>query len=368
MNRNAIILVVIVAIVLGVLAFRMITKETVVAESIEDIQKREGIPVHATVLQPEPFERWRLFSGSIEGKKQAPLYANIPARIRAVKAKQGDKVYRGKSIIELDPLSASQSYAALQTSRLQLADAKRMLDRMKPLYEAGAVSQEDFDRVKSGYEMAKAGYTDTSHMIRLTSPIKGVLTDLRVSPGDKVDPGQTVAVVADLSGIKVVLDVSQSDVEELVVGQKLVVGNSAEDRKKSCEGCSVAKISLSADAESRLFRVEGNLGADSSARPGTLRYVQVRTYLRDDALSVPVGAVIEHSGEFFVYVATPQGTAEKRALVLGKRNDFGAEVLSGLSPGDTVVTWGQNRLKGGEKLKVVSDKKAEIAADNTETE
>ncbi|MCZ7584328.1 MAG: efflux RND transporter periplasmic adaptor subunit [Deltaproteobacteria bacterium] len=254
--------------------------------------------------------------------------------------------------MSLDPLSSAGSYSALNQARVRVEDARRLYERMKPLYDAGAISREEFDQAKSAYDMASSGLTDASHSVQLASPIQGVLTDVRVDAGDRVESGDTLAVVADLSELRLILDVSQNDVEEFEEGQVVVIGRDAAARSNAPAG-RVARVGLSADAKTRLFRVEIALEADPELRPGTLRYAQVRTYRHDDAIAVPLASVLEDGGGRYVYVVSPDGAAERRNIVVGRSSEEFYEVVSGLSDRDRVVVWGQNRLKEGAKVRIV---------------
>ncbi len=352
MKRSVILVVGIGVAAAALVGYRFAKGKPVPQKSIEEIQKEQGVPVEAMTAEAGRFERWRRFSGELQGKEQAVLYANVPARVAKVAALQGDAVGRGRLIIRLDPLSATQSYSAISAARIQADDAKRFYERLAPLYEAGAVAKEDFDRAKSAYDMARAALTDTSGSMTLSSPIKGTLTDVRVREGDRVDPLQTLAVVADLSGAKFVMDVSQSDVEELKSGQTVAVC----DEDVAIADCnvrgSISRVSLSADASSRLFRVEAELPSMESPRLGTMRYARVLVYDRDGALAVPIESVIARDGKYSVF--TVEGDAAKRREVtIGKNDDRRVEIVSGLSPGERVVTWGANRIADGAKVKVV---------------
>lgn len=354
MKKTTIILLVIIVLAVGFMVFRLVTGETEKSLSIEDIQKKEGIPIDVTHVKLGTFERWRVFSGTVEGKEQASLYANFSARVRKVYATQGDKIYKGKTVIAMDPLSSSQTYSAFNMSRIRMEDAKRMYERMLPLHKSGAISNEDFDQVKSGYEMAKAGFTDARHSITLTSPIRGTLTDLRVNAGDKVEPGQPLAVVADISGAKAVMDVSEADVSELTDGQKVVMSSSSSERTDNLMTGEISRISLSADMMTHLFRVEARLDVEGEFRFGILRYVHVLTYRNEKAVMAPLSALIQKGNEYFVFTVNEKSEALLTPVSIGKRNDKQAEISAGLSEGQTLVTWGQNRLSGGEKVKVIS--------------
>lgn len=352
MKRSVLLVVGIGVAAAALVGYRFAKGKPVPQKSIEEIQKEEGVPVEALTARAGRFERWRRFSGELQGKEQAVLYANVPARVAKVAAVQGETVGRGRLIIRLDPLSATQSYTALSAARIQAEDAKRFFERLAPLYEAGAVAKEDFDRAKSAYDMARAALTDASGSMTLSSPIKGTLTDVRVREGDRVDPLQTLAVVADLSGAKFVMDVSQSDVEELRTGQTVAVC----DEGVAVDDCrvrgTISRLSLSADASSRLFRVEAELPSMENPRLGTMRYARVLVYEKDSALAVPIESVIARDGRMSVFIVE-DGVAKRRDVTVGKNDERRAEIVSGLAEGEQVVTWGANRIADGAKVKVV---------------
>lgn len=352
MKRSVILVVGIGVAAAALVGYRFAKGKPVAQKSIEEIQKEQGVPVEALTVEAGRFERWRRFSGELQGKEQAVLYANVPARVAKVAAVQGEAVGKGKLIIRLDPLSATQSYAALSAARIQADDAKRFYERMAPLYEAGAVAKEDFDRAKSSYDMARAALTDASGSMTLSSPITGTLTDVRVREGDRVDPLQTLAVVADLSGAKFVADVSQGDVEELRPGQTVAVCDDGVAIADCGARGAISRVSLSADSSSRLFRVEAELPSMESPRLGTLRYARVLVHERDGALAVPIESVITREGKTSVFVVEGD-IAKRREVTIGKNDERRVEIVTGLSPGERVVVWGANRIADGAKVKVV---------------
>ncbi|MBZ0273222.1 efflux RND transporter periplasmic adaptor subunit [bacterium] len=341
--------------VVGIVVYRMAAPGEARPESIEAIQEREGVPVRAETIEHETFERWATFTGAVEGKTQAAIYSHVPARVRSVARRQGDEVRAGASLITLDPLSAQQSFSALAQARIRVEDARRMYERMKPLYEAGAISREEFDQAKSAFDAAQAGLTDASHSMNLTTPIAGTVTDMRVTEGDRVEPGATLALVADLSGRKVVLDVAQGDVVDLEEGQIARI-EPAGAPDKIAEGV-VERISLSADPNTRLFRVEVKVEAAPFLRPGTLARVRVRTLHRDEALSVPIEAVTREDDGASVFVVTADNKAERKTVTTGAGNGKRWLVTQGLAAGDRVVSFGQNRLSDGRLVRIVDDAK-----------
>lgn len=316
--------------------------------SIEEVQRKDGIPVDVFVAKMDHFTRWKKLVGSVEGIKQAPIYSNMTARVRNVMVKQGQRVGRGQAIIVLDPLSVSQSYQALEGARLQYENLKREYERIKPLYEAGAVSESQFDQLKLGLEAAKAALKDIRSSITLRSPISGIVTDLRVRMGEKTEPGLTLAVIADLRKANLKLEVSQRDLEELKEGQEIIVTNG--DQSQQASG-TIKRISLSADPETRLFLVEATIDGNGHIRPGTLQNVRIKTTDLEQALVIPRDAVITSTGQMFVFVVA-NDKCEKREIKVANYNDTMIVVEEGLSLGEQVVIWGMNLLNGGETVQI----------------
>ncbi len=350
MKLSRLIIILVLVGVAGLIIYRFATSGgEEKAASIEDIRRSEGIAVDVVTAKTATFERWRKFIGNLEGIKQSPIYASAPMRVRNILAKQGDRVGAGRALIVLDPLSSPQSYSALQGARLQYDNLKREFNRLKPLHEAGAISDSQFDQIKTQLEAAEAGLRDVQASLTLSSPISGTLTDMRVREGEKVDPGATLAVVADMSKANIKLEVSQSDMEELAVGQPAKVIH--RDGSEGGAG-KVHRISLSADEQSRLFLVDVMLEENGHLRAGTLQTVLVRTIYQENALTIPLAALVKVGNEMFVYVVTAESKAEKRPVVMAAGNETSLWITEGLNDGDQVVVWGMNLLAGGEKVKI----------------
>jgi RND family efflux transporter MFP subunit len=137
------------------------------------------------------------------------------------------------------------------------------------------------------------------------------------------------------------------------------LGNKPANRSAEKYDGKIRKISLSANTVTRLFRVEVELASAANARPGTLSYVQVKTYQANDTIAVPLRAVISKQNESYVFVINQDNIGQKRLVKTGRMNDDSYEILTGLEPGEKIVIYGQNRLSDGEKVLVLDEKKSE---------
>ncbi len=347
--RNIIIVAVAVGL-LGLLAFRFVTSGTgEKIPSTEDIRRAEGIPVDVFNIAAGEFENWLEKSGNLEGIEQAPIYANMPARVRSVRVRQGRQVKAGQVIIVLDPLSATQTYSAREGARLRYETLKREYERLQPLHEAGAISDSQLDQAKLMLQSARAALRDVSASLTLHTPIGGTVTDVRVRAGEKVEPGETLAVIAKIDKARLEIEVSSRDVKLIATGQPAVV---AENGNGETASGSVCCVSLSADPKTRLFLVEVILDSQGSLPPGTLQRVKIRIHHEHNAILVPNLALIASPGKMEVFVVTKDKTATKRAIEIGSQNEKFSVVKSGLQEGDQVIVWGANLLAGGEKVQI----------------
>lgn len=347
--RNIIIIVVVVG-VLGLIAYRFATsgsQEKI--PGIDEVRRNEGVPVDVYAVKTGLFEKWVEKTGNLEGFEQAPIYANMSGRVRSVSVKQGQKVGAGRTIIVLDPLSSTQTYSAQESTRLQYENLKREYERLLPLHKAGAISDSQLDQLKLGMDSARAALKDVSASLTLLAPISGVVTAVRVGPGDQVEPGETLAVVAKIDRARLKLEVSGRDVKMIRTGQPAVIVENGNGEKATGV---VAAVSLSADPETRLFLVEIVLDAQGALAPGTLQRAKIRVENEESVLLVPTSSLLTAQGKTTVFVVKPDQTSEKREIEIGSQNGVFAVVRSGLNDGEQVVVWGANLLAGGEKVQI----------------
>lgn len=348
--RNLFLLLVVLGIA-GLIIYRFATYgEAEQLPSLEEVRRTDGMPVDIVTIKQGPFEKWLEMTGQLEGIVQAPIYANMPVRIRQVLVEQGETVRAGKPLIVLDSLSATSSYSMRESARLQYENAKREYERLAPLYKAGAISESNLDMAKTAMESAKALLTDANATLTLNSPVDGIVTDMRIRPGDKVNAGDTLAVVAEVKQVRMKLYVSKRDVKLIKAGQPVEVVPNGEDIEIITGR--VDNVSLSADPQSRLFLVEVVLDSQGQLLSGTMQRVRIQINRLDDVVTAPVQALITTNGTVQAYVVKEDMTCEKRALQISVNNDTQVVVTSGLQTGEKVVVSGMNLLTGGEKVQI----------------
>lgn len=202
------------------------------------------------------------------------------------------------------------------------------------------------DKVSAGQMLAQIESRqvgDPPPVITLKSEIDGYVAERQAFPGQPVEPENTLFRIIDISEILVRAHVYERDIASVATGQSVRV-----------------KLEAFPDRvfEGRVDRVGSELELDPSVLPVWVRVRNVGDLLRpnmratvrmvtgrsDDAIAVPLEAVLGDSGTYFVYLDNGD-YFEKINVVLGQRDDQFVEIIEGVFPGDRVVTRGNYQLQ-----------------------
>ena len=315
-------------------------------ESAQDVERVTA--VRADVIAASDQKVTAEYTGTIQGAEQAIIYAKIAETVQRIKVLEGEEVFPGRVLIELDKYGPTSQYVQ---ARSMLATSEKNFKKMESLYQDGAVSESQLDGVRTEYEVNKAAFDAARKLVEIESPIAGHVTSIDVTVGDFIAVGQELATVALTDRLQVTLMVSPSDAELIKIGQRvpLVSTDGIKGRGE------VIAVASSADPVTRKVSVKVEMDNSAGAlKPGL--FVRCEFTLRQfkGVVAIPRGAVIELSGVDFVYVAL-NGKAAKRQVELGIEMDGQVVVDSGLVTGDTLIVSGQSYLDDGFPVRLVSE-------------
>jgi len=311
----------------------------------------DTISVEAKLVESKELALTKTFSGTLEGEEQANIFAKIPERIMSVKVRVGDFVNSGSVLFELDKGGASSQFYQAQAAYL---NAQKNFERMKNLLAEGAISQQSFDQVETGFEVARANFDAARNTVEITSPISGVVTALNVSIGDLANPQMAMATVANIGRMKAKFNVGESDVPSLYVGQSAQIFS--EMNPEVIQTGKIFQLSKSANIQSRTFEMQAMFSntKDRWFKPGMFCRVNVNMKTKKDALVIPLAAVVKADNSEGVYLING-GKSYYKTIATGITDGILVEVISGLKAGDLIVTLGMNNLKDGTVV-VISNK------------
>ena len=292
------------------------------------------------------------FTGVVMPYEEAHIAPAVPARINRILVDVGDKVSKGQLLVEMDNTQLFQA-------QVQLDNLKTELQRLDTLLQAGAVTQQAYDQLKTQYEVAKSNIENLATHTQVRSTLNGVITGRYFSDGEMFSgtpgPAGKPAIVSinQIRPVKVMVGVSERFLPQVEEGQTADVRVDVFP-ERVFEG-RVNKIFPTIDRASGTFRVEIVIdNRDETLRPGM--FTRVELYLGEQqALLVPALAVMKQTGsnERFVFVVEDD-IARRITVQPGRNFDENLEIVSGLQPGQNLVVTGQHNLIEGSEV-VISE-------------
>ena len=305
--------------------------------------------VAPSVAVAQVFEREVPQMATYTSTVQANVKNNIAPqsgnRIKEIKADIGDFVKKGQVLARMDRIQ-------LQQAELQMKNNEIEYNRLKGLYEVGALSKSDLDAIELAYKVSKTSYENLLENSVLRSPVEGVITARNYDEGDMYTMTAPLFVVEQIIPVKLLVAISESDYSKVHKGDEVeIVADALADKVFTGK---INKIYPTIDPATRTLTVEILVSnPKKELRPGMFTRVTVKFGVNNNVV-IPDVAVVKQqgSGERFVYVLNEDGTVTYQKVVLGRRMGTEYEVLEGLSNGATIVTGGQIRLKDGIKVAV----------------
>jgi RND family efflux transporter MFP subunit len=346
----------VVVIFFAVRIYGYIVKEPVV--SLEEIYKKDGIPVNVSDVSRGQMDIWKTFSGELKGIRQAELTSDLSTRVVKLFFTVGDHVKAGNIIMKIDPNDASSMTVNFRQDQELYLKSIRDYERMKILYDAGAVSKQDYENAKTAYDIALSDYKKSKESVEIPSPFDGTLTDINVNEGDRISSGMVLGTVAVTDRMRVDLTLSEEKAKMIAKGQPArIVVPSPSGRDVTVSGA-VEFVALSADPVTGLFGVRISFdNPDGALVPGTVARVQVLVFSSADALVIPTPALVAEGNNDFVWVVDKNRITTKRKITIGWQGDESVEIVAGVNVGDRVVTNGQTKLTDKALVKILNPEK-----------
>lgn len=287
----------------------------------------------------------QVYSSTVQAFIVNNIAPQTASRIQKINVEVGDFVTKGQVLAEMDKLQ-------LEQASLKLKNAEDEFERIKGLYEEGGVSQSDYESMQLSYKVSKTSYDNIYENTILKSPVSGVVSARNYDQGDMYAMAQPIFTVQQITPVKILVPVSESDYTRVKKGDKVDLTADALPGKQFVG--SVVRLYPTMDPTTHTFNVEVQVRNENRLlRPGM--YARVKVNFGDTFnVVVPDEAVVklQGSGIRSVYVLKEDGTVDLQTVTLGRHYDGKYEILTGLEGGESVVVKGQSALKSGVKVEV----------------
>ncbi len=372
-----------------------------------------GTPVETVSAERGDIVQTVVASGRVMTPQRVSVGAVVTERVARIPVEEGQSVKRGDTLVVLDDsderaaIAQAQAAVAQAEARIRqirevglpaagqglaqaqanLVQAQQQFDRAQDLKAKGFVSQSALDDAKRNRDVAQSQLesarlqvasnrpTGSDYLVAQTAlaqaraavgaaqarldqtiihaPVDGTLIGRNVEPGDVVQPGKELMLLAPAGETQIIVEIDEKNLSQLKLGQKAVASADAYPQQRF-------------DAE--LFYINPGIDALRGAVEVKLRVPAPPGYLRQDmtasvdievgqhrnVVNIPSGAVFDAAGPQPWVLAIEGHHAVKRPVKLGLKGEGRVEVVAGLAAGDNLVAAAGAGILPGKRVRAAT--------------
>ena len=318
-------------------------------------EQAQAAGVEVSIIQPQTFRQVIPTSGQIlaaqgdERMAVAPVSGVVSFRGRVT---EGMTVSAGSPLLTLSSRHMAEG-DPVQKARVNYETAKQEYERMKALVESRIVSEKAFAQARQTYENARISYeavarNHTPVGQTVSAPIGGYVKSLLVKEGDFVQMGQPLVSITQNRKLFLRADISERYYADLSHITSAHFGTPYNDQVYSLDDLNGRFLSYGkATGGDNGYYIPVTFEFDNAGNivPGALVEVYLLGAERSGVLSLPLSALTEEQGMYFVYLQEDKEVYRKQEVRIGADDGQRVEILAGLKAGDRVVTRGAMHVK-----------------------
>ena len=350
--KNKIIVGIIALLLIGGMVYKL-TQNKKEIDKNSTPKDRSNVPVSVTTFDANyfPVSTDYALPAVLDINKSGIITATQPGKIAYFNVEIGSHVSKGQLIGKID---SKQREIGIKSSEATIKKLEADIQRTKDLIEGDAAPATAINDLNYNLETTKIQKENMQQQIadnNIYAPISGIVVQKNANAGEFANPGTPLASIMDISVLKAIVYVSESNVYDLRIGQAAQISSSVFPGKLT-KG--IVKYIAPKGDENHNYRVEVEI-PNSGYKAGT--YVNVKFNFKKpaDALQIPKIALVEGVKNPYVYVVNGNSIAVRK-IEIGEEIGQNIVVRSGLTPGEKVVTSGQINLSEKSKIQIVNSK------------
>ncbi|MFY0564342.1 efflux RND transporter periplasmic adaptor subunit [Archangium lansingense] len=289
----------------------------------------------------------------LDERRTASMGAPLAGRVDQVRVRLGDRVTAGERLFSVRSGAWADLEREVKSAETEVANKQRIADRVRELVGLQAAPEKELVAAEAELRQAQlalqaaqakkaslAVSAEGNNLFWVTAPRAGTVVDLDVVANQEVTPERDGPLVrlSDLSEVRVIADVQETDAADLREGQQALVRtqSGAVERRGTVE-----RISEVVDPRRRTVEVRLRVtNEDRALRPNAFVEVTPEAATPVKRVRVPASAVVTDGARSVIFVAREAGQLERVAVMTGRRRDGEVEVRQGLEPGSRYVARG----------------------------
>lgn len=312
------------------------------------------IPFAVQEIQPTAFHRVIKTSGQIlPATGEEAIVAATSHGIISFPSSlaEGKSVNKGESLFQLSTRAIAEGDYYSRTKAAHEV-ARQAFERAEALIEDNIISRQEYEKARLEYETSRLAFEaiadrQTAAGISISSPLTGYLKNIRVKAGEYVAAGQPLATVAQDRRLVLRAEVSQGHYPALGQITTAHFRTSYDRRVHTLSELNGRVLSRGKSSGENSFYIPVSFEFDNREGliPGAFAEVFLISAPIENALVIPLAALTNEMGNFYVYVQVDEEEYRKQEVALGAADGKEVQVTRGLQPGDRVVTLGAYQVK-----------------------
>ncbi|MBS1534473.1 MAG: efflux RND transporter periplasmic adaptor subunit [Bacteroidetes bacterium] len=318
-------------------------------ESGKDKGPKKPIKVSGMIVQPQRFDNQLSLTGALEANEQVEIRSEVSGVVQSIHFQEGSQVQKGQLLVKINDSELRAQLRQAKTKESLAAENER---RARLLLAKEAISQEEYDISLADYKSAQAQSQLISAQLDKTSiraPFSGKIGLRSISPGSYLTPSTLIAKLVNTGQLKITFSIPEKYAGQIKNNTVLnfKVANSEQVFKAK-----IYALEPGIEAATRTLQVRAcTENANNQLIPGTFANIDLPLDEIKDAVVVPSEAIVPVQNGKKVYVVKG-GKATESMVTTATRTDASILILTGLNPGDTLITSGVMTLKNEAPVQV----------------
>ena len=334
------------------------TKIELLDNRIEELNENPQLPiVQVTSVKPSQFDHYIQVQGSVSSDELINIYPEFSGTVKDIYVKSGEKVKKGQPLIKIDDGGLKEQLSQLE---IGFELTKTTFERQERLWDQNIGSEIKFLETKSMYEAQKQGINQLKKQIKKTlieAPFSGTIDNVIAKKGEVVYPGRSnLMMLLNLDNLYIESNVPEKHIASISSGNKAIVHFPLLDKTITT---TVRQSGSYINPINRTFKIEMDIDKNNlNIKPNLNSKVKINDYSNSSALMVNQNFIsIDSKNKEYVYKISTNNNknyVSKTIVETGKNDGVNIEILSGINPGDMIVSEGIRKLLDKARVKIIN--------------
>jgi RND family efflux transporter MFP subunit len=301
---------------------------------------------------PKHFDHYIEVQGRLDGDNNVNVFPEAPGMVKSIFVKEGQSVSAGQILAQLNSSAGQEQIKALET---QLKLATDVYNKQKGLWDQNIGSEVQYLQAKTGKEALESQVSSAKKqldMLQIKAPVSGTIEDLPIKIGQMVGPQMPACKIVNFTAMKAIADVAEAYTSKVNQGDlvKIYITDLKKEIPARIDFCS-----RYVNPVNRTFSIESHFAGSNDMKANMVAIVKINDYKSDNAFVAAINQIqSDQKGQFILVISKENGKniVRKKAITTGQSYNGLAEITSGLTKGDNIISTGYLTVDEGEEVTV----------------